>query len=250
MIYLKSSEEIDQIRESSSILLDTFKVVEQHLRSGIKTGELDRIIEKYIRSRGAKPSFKGFRGYPASSCISIDEQVVHGIPGQRRLEEGQIVGVDIGVEYQGYFSDAAKTYAIGQVSELKEKLMQVTREALFAGIEQAKHGNRLSDISHAIQEHVERFGFSVVRELVGHGVGRDVWEQPQVPNFGPPGKGPKLKEGMVLAIEPMVNAGTLAVYTDSDNWTVLTDDGQPSAHFEHTIAIFGDHTEILTDGLF
>lgn len=250
MIYLKSSEEIEQIRKASRILLNTFKVVEEHLHPGIKTIEIDQIIERYICSQGAKPSFKKFHGYPASSCISIDEQVVHGIPGQRRIEEGQIVGVDIGVEYQGYFSDAAKTYAIGLVSQLKKKLIEVTREALYVGIAQAKCGNRLSDISHAIQEHVERAGFSVVRELVGHGVGCDVWEEPQIPNYGPPGKGPKLKEGMVLAIEPMVNAGSFEVYTENDNWTVVTADGQPSAHFEHTIAIFRDHTEILTNGLF
>ncbi len=249
MILIKTPHEIDLIRESCRILVDTFKEVEGHIKPGIKTIELDRIAERYIRSRGGVPSFKGFHGFPGTACISIDEQVVHGIPGNRRLEEGQIVGVDMGVIFKGYYSDAARTYPVGRVSELKEKLMTVTREALWRGIEQARAGNRVGDISHAIQTYVESFGFSVVRELVGHGVGKDVWEEPQIPNYGSPGKGPRLRTGMVLALEPMVNAGTHEVFTESDGWTVVTADRKPSAHFEHTIALFEDHTEVLTEGI-
>ncbi len=249
MILIKTPHEIDLIRESCRILVDTFKEVEGHIKPGIKTIELDRIAERYIRSRGGVPSFKGFHGFPGTACIAIDEQVVHGIPGNRRLEEGQIVGVDMGVIFKGYYSDAARTYPVGRVSELKEKLMTVTREALWRGIEQARAGNRVGDISHAIQTYVESFGFSVVRELVGHGVGKDVWEEPQIPNYGSPGKGPRLRTGMVLALEPMVNAGTHEVFTESDGWTVVTADRKPSAHFEHTIALFEDHTEVLTEGI-
>ncbi len=249
MIIIKTPHEIDLIRESCRILVDTFKEVEGHIKPGIKTIKLDRIAERYIRSRGGVPSFKGFHGFPGTACISIDEQVVHGIPGNRRLEEGQIVGVDMGVIFKGYYSDAARTYPVGRVSELKEKLMKVTREALWRGIEQARAGNRVGDISHAIQTYVESFGFSVVRDLVGHGVGKDVWEEPQIPNYGSPGKGPRLRAGMVVALEPMVNAGTHEVYTESDGWTVVTADRKPSAHFEHTIALFEDHTEVLTEGI-
>ncbi len=249
MIIIKTPREIDLIRESCHILVDTFKEVEGHIKPGIKTIELDQIAERYIRSRGGVPSFKGFHGFPGTACISIDEQVVHGIPGERRLKEGQIVGVDMGVIYKGYYSDAARTYPVGQVTELKQKLMKVTREALWRGIEQARVGNRVGDISHAIQMYVESFGFSVVRELVGHGVGKDVWEEPQIPNYGSPGRGPRLRTGMVLALEPMVNAGTHEVFTESDGWTVVTADRKPSAHFEHTIALFEDHTEVLTEGI-
>lgn len=249
MIIIKTPSEIDLIRQSCRILVDTFKEVEGYLKPGITTAELDRIAEKYIHSRGGVPSFKGFHGFPGTACISIDEQVVHGIPGKRRLEEGQIVGVDMGVIYKGYYSDAARTYPIGKVSDLKKKLMDVTKKALWKGIEQARVGKRVSDISHAVQTYAESFGFSVVRDLVGHGVGKDVWEEPQIPNYGPPGKGPRLREGMVIAIEPMINAGVYEVYTESDGWTVVTADGKPSAHFEHTLALFKDHTEVLTEGI-
>ncbi len=249
MIIIKTPSEIDLIRQSCRILVDTFKEVEGYLKPGITTAEIDKIAEKYIHSRGGVPSFKGFHGFPGTACLSIDEQVVHGIPGKRRLEEGQIIGVDMGVIYKGFYSDAARTYPIGKVSDLKKKLMDVTREALWKGIEQARVGNRVSDISHAVQTYVEGFGFSIVRDLVGHGVGKDVWEEPQIPNYGPPGKGPRLRAGMVVAIEPMVNAGTHEVYTKSDGWTVVTADGEPSAHFEHTIALFKDHTEVLTEGI-
>ncbi len=249
MILIKTPHEIDLIRESCRILVDTFKEVEAHIKPGVKTIELDRVAERYIRSRGGTPSFKGFHGFPGTACISIDEQVVHGIPGERRLEEGQIVGVDMGVIFKGYYSDAARTYPVGEVSELKKKLMEVTQTALRRGIEKAVVGNRVGDISNAVQTYVESFGFSVVRDLVGHGVGKDVWEEPQIPNYGRAGKGPRLRKGMVLALEPMVNAGTYEVRTESDGWTVVTADGEPSAHFEHTIALFEDHTEVLTEGI-
>jgi methionyl aminopeptidase len=249
MIKLKSPDDIEKIRESSRILVATFEYIRPMIRPGVRTKEIDREVENFIRSKRAVPSFKGFRGYPASTCISINEQVVHGIPGNRKLEEGQIVGIDIGVNYRGYYSDAAYTFAVGQIDDERRRLLRVTLEALYRGIEQAKAGRRLSDISHAIQRHAESNGFSVVRELVGHGVGYDVWEYPQVPNYGKPGRGPKLQPGMVLALEPMVNMGTYEVETEADGWTVVTKDGKPSAHFEHTIAITENGTEILTEGI-
>jgi len=249
MIYLKSDHEIEIIRQACQILVKTFREVEKILRPGIATKEIERLVEEFIRSQGARPSFRGFQGYPASVCISIESEVVHGIPGNRRLREGEIVGIDIGVEFNGYYGDAAKTYAIGNISPRKRLLLKATREALWKGIEQAHIGNRISDISHAIQKHVERYGFSVVRELVGHGVGRDVWEEPQIPNFGEPGKGPKIQKGMVLAIEPMVNMGSFEVETLEDGWTVRTADGLPSAHFEHTVAITSEGPVVLTEGI-
>jgi len=249
MIHLKSAEQIQGIRESCQILVETFLFIKKFIHPGIKTSEIDKEINHFIRLHKAVPSFKGFNGYPANSCISIDEQVVHGIPGSRRLEDGQIVGLDIGVNYQDYFSDAAYTFPVGKISEEKKKLIAVTRESLYKGIEQAKVGKRISDISHAVQKHVESCGFAVVRELVGHGVGLDVWEMPQVPNYGLPGKGTKLMSGMVLAIEPMVNLGTYEVETLDDSWTVVTKDRKCSAHFEHTVAILDHQTEILTEGI-
>ena len=249
MIYLKTPTEIELIRRSCQIVVEAFRVVEEILRPGIKTKQIDREVERFILSRGARPAFKGYRGYPASTCISVDEEVVHGIPGSRILEEGQIVSVDIGVERAGYFGDGAKTFPIGAISEEKRRLIEVTRESLYRGIEKARVGNRLFDISNAIQTYVEAHGFSVVRELAGHGVGRDLWEDPQIPNFGPARKGPRLKRGMVLAIEPMVNLGSHEVKILEDDWTVVTVDGSPSAHFEHTVAITNQGPEILTLGL-
>jgi len=248
MIIIKSAREIELIKKSSQILIETFKLVDSLIKPGMVTKEIDKEVEKYIRSKGAKPAFKGYRDYPASACISIDDQVVHGIPSRRRLKEGQIVGIDIGVERDHYFSDAAKTYKVGQISEEKKRLLRITQEALELGIAAAIVGNRLSDISHAIQSHVEHAGFSVVRELVGHGVGRELHEDPQIPNYGKPHRGPRLKEGMVLAIEPMVNMGGQEVIFEDDHWTVRTADGLPSAHFEHTIAITRNGAEILTLG--
>ena len=249
MIILKSPREIELIRNSCRLVVDTFAFVEKLLKPGIKTIELDRAVEKYIYSHGGRPAFKGYRGFPASACISVDDQVVHGIPGRNRLENGQIVSIDIGVELNKYFGDAAKTFAIGEISEEKKKLLNVTNKALYRGIEAAHEGNRLYDISNAIQTYVENASFSVVRDLVGHGVGKKLHEDPQIPNYGKANHGPRLKAGMVLAIEPMVNYGSYDVVTADDNWTVYTHDGLPSAHFEHTVAITKNGPEILTNGL-
>lgn len=250
MIIIKSPREIEQIRKSCRIVVDTFEHIEKIIRAGIETSEIDREVEKFIRARGAKPAFKGYRGFPASACISVDDEVVHGVPNNRKLKPGQIISIDIGVEFQNYFGDAAKTFVVGNISERTKKLLRITREALYRGIDAAKIGNRLSDISYSIQTYVERAGFSVVRDLVGHGVGRKLHEEPQIPNYGPPNQGPRLKPGMVLAIEPMVNMGNYEVFfDDNDKWTVRTVDGLPSAHFEHTVAITENGADILTDGL-
>lgn len=249
MIQLKSAEQIEGIRKSSRILVETFTHIKKFICAGIKTKKIDQEVDGFIRSKNAIPSFLDFNGYPAAVCISINEQVVHGIPGSRILEDGQIVGIDIGVNYKGFFSDAAYTYSIGTVSQEIEQLLNVTRESLHKGIDKARNGNRLSDISHAIQKHAESFDYSVVRELVGHGVGLSVWELPQVPNYGTPAKGLKLQPGMVLALEPMVNIGGAAVETENDGWTVVTKDRSLSAHFEHTIVIMDNKTEILTQGI-
>jgi methionyl aminopeptidase len=249
MIIIKSPREIELIRKSCRIVVDTFEYIGKIIRPGIETIEIDRAVEKFIRSRNAKPAFKGYRGFPASVCISIDDEVVHGIPNRRRLKAGNIVSVDIGVEFQQYFGDGARTFIIGDIPEKTKRLLRITREALYKGIDAAVMGNRLSDISHSIQSYVEGAGFSVVRDLVGHGVGRKLHEDPQIPNYGPPHQGPRLKPGMVLAIEPMVNMGGYEVSFDDDKWTVRTIDGLPSAHFEHTIAITENGADILTDGL-
>ena len=249
MIIIKSPREIELIRKSCRIVVDTFEYIGKIIRPGIETIEIDRAVEKFIRSRNAKPAFKGYRGFPASVCISIDDEVVHGIPNKRKLKAGNIVSVDIGVEFQQYFGDGARTFVLGDIPEKTKRLLQITREALYKGIDAAVVGNRLSDISHSIQSYVEGAGFSVVRDLVGHGVGRKLHEDPQIPNYGPPHQGPRLKPGMVLAIEPMVNMGGYEVSFDDDKWTVRTIDGLPSAHFEHTIAITENGADILTDGL-
>ncbi len=235
------------MRISSKIVAETLEMVSTLIRPGISTAWLDEQIEAHIVKQGAVPAFKGLYGFPASACISIDEEVVHGIPSPERiLEEGQIVSVDIGVKLNGYYGDAAFTYAVGNISEEKKRLMQVTWEALHKGIEMATVENRLQDISATIQNYVESHGYTVVRELVGHGVGRELHEDPQVPNFGTFGKGPRLKAGMTLAIEPMVNMGTANVVTLADGWTVVTQDRKPSAHYEHTVAILDGGPEILT----
>ena len=216
------------------------------LRPGMTTGELDHAVEELIRSRGATPSFKGYYGYPASTCVSINEQVVHGIPGDRVIRDKDVVSVDVGAYLDGYHGDGARTFAVGEVSKDALKLMQVTQECLALAIEQARPGNRVGDISSAVQGHAEEHGYGVVRQLVGHGIGRALHEEPQVPNFGAPGQGPKLRAGMVLAIEPMINLGTFEVYTLEDEWTVVTKDHQLSAHFEHTVAITEEGPVILT----
>ncbi|UCE04756.1 MAG: type I methionyl aminopeptidase [bacterium] len=250
MIIIKSPREIELIRKSCRIVVDTFEHISKIISPGIETREIDKEVDKFIRSRRAKPAFKGYRGFPASACISVDDEVVHGVPRKRKLKSGQIISIDIGVEYQNYFGDGAKTFVIGDIPKRTRKLLRITKEALYKGIDAAKVGNRLSDISHSIQTHVEHAGFSVVRDLVGHGIGRKLHEDPQIPNYGPSNRGPRLKRGMVLAIEPMVNMGNYKVFFDDDDkWTVRTVDGLPSAHFEHTIAITENGVDILTDDL-
>ncbi|MBE3550202.1 MAG: type I methionyl aminopeptidase [Brockia lithotrophica] len=246
MIHLYTAEEIRKIREAGRIVAHVHKVLSELIEPGITTRELDQVAEREIRSLGALPSFLGYNGYPASICTSINEEVVHGIPSERVLREGDILSIDVGAYYDGFHGDGAWTYAVGRASPEDQKLLDVAREALFRGIDAARPGNHLSDISHAIQTYVEAHGFSVVRAYVGHGVGRNLHEEPPVPNFGPPGRGPKLRAGMVLAIEPMVNAGTFEVRTLDDRWTVVTADGRRSAHFEHTIAITEEGPIVLT----
>ena len=229
------------------MVASTLQLMRREVRAGVTTSELDRLAEEFIRSQGGRPSFKGYRGFPASICSSVNDQVVHGIPGPRELKDGDIVGIDVGVELEGYHGDAAWTFPVGEVSDEAKRLLQVTREALAMGIAQARPGGRIGDISHAVQSHVEAAGFSVVRELVGHGIGREMHEEPQVPNYGPPGRGPRLMVGQVLAIEPMVNIGGAEVVTGSDGWTIATRDGSLSAHFEHTVAVGATGPVILSD---
>lgn len=247
MITIKTEKELELMRISSGIVAETFQYVSDLVKPGVTTGELDQKIEKFITAKGAYPAFKGLYGFPASACISIDEEVVHGIPSAKRvLKAGEIISIDIGVRYQGYYGDAAYTFAVGEIDEAKKRLMQVTWECLFRGIGQAKSGNRLQDISASIQTHAEANGYSVVRELVGHGIGKKLHEDPQVPNYGKAGRGPLLKSGFTLAIEPMINMGTHNVHTLSDKWTIVTDDKMPSAHYEHTVLIRDGEAEILT----
>ena len=251
MIYIKTQKEIDFIRESCKIVAETLRLIKSNVRVGVTTFELDQIAEDYIRSNDAIPAFKGYSqgglpGFPGSVCTSINEAVVHGIPGQTKLEEGDIISLDVGVLKNNFYGDAATTVAVGIISDEKIKLLEVTENSLQLGIEQAKSGNRVHDISAAVQNFVEENGFSIVRDLCGHGVGKFLHEDPAVPNFGRKGTGAKLKKGMTLAIEPMVNAGGYEVITASDGWTVITADGSPSAHFEHTILIHDHSPEILT----
>jgi methionyl aminopeptidase len=246
MIMLKSEEEIRKMRKACRIVAETLEYVGNMVKPGIATSEIDRYAEDYIRSRDAAPAFKGYRGYPASICASVNDEVIHGIPSDRVLEEGDILGVDLGVLKEGFYGDAAHTFPVGKVSEKAERLLRVAEESLYIGIRNAREDNRVSDISHAIQRHVEANGFSVVRAFVGHGIGRDLHEDPQVPNFGTPGRGPRLRAGMTIAIEPMVNEGTHEVAVLEDGWTAVTVDKGLSAHFEHTILITADDPEILT----
>ncbi|MFN8178585.1 MAG: type I methionyl aminopeptidase [bacterium] len=248
MILLKSPAEVREMVHPGEIAAGAHRKVREIVRAGITTKEIDRIVEDYIRERGASPAFKGYRGFPASVCASVNDEVVHGIPGERLLVEGDIVGVDIGVKSGGFYSDAAQTLPVGRISQEAERLLAVTRGALYAGIGEARLGHRVGDVSWAIQSFVERAGFSVVRSLVGHGIGRSMHEEPQVPNFGKPGQGPELKAGMAIAIEPMVNAGGFDVEVLDDAWTVVTADGSLSAHFEHTVVITEDGPVILTEG--
>jgi methionyl aminopeptidase len=237
MIILKTPAEIEIMAEASRVVAEVLEIVRKEVRSGISTDDLDRLAEKEIRARGATPAFKGYRNYPKTLCASVNEQVVHGIPSGRKLKDGDIIGLDLGAIVGGFYGDSAVTVAVGRVSEKIATLVQVTEESLCLGIEQAVVGNRLTDISHAVQRHIESAGYSVVTEFVGHGIGRHLHEEPQVPNYGKPGQGPRLQSGMVLAIEPMVNMGGSAVRVLEDRWTAVTADGSLSAHFEHTIAI-------------
>ncbi len=251
MVRIKNKDEIERIRECSKIVADVLKLIGMHVKPGVTTLELDRLAEDYIRSCGAIPAFKGYGTskrnlFPATLCTSIDEEVVHGIPKNRVLRDGEILSVDVGVKKDGYYGDGAMSFAVGEVSPEKERLLRVTEESLYKGIEKAVAGNRVHDISFAVQQHVESYGFSVVRDLVGHGVGKELHEEPAIPNFGKPGTGMNLQEGMTLAIEPMVNVGTWKVKLLSDGWTIVTEDGKPSAHFEHTVAIVNGKAEILT----
>jgi methionyl aminopeptidase len=251
MVWIKTKREIDCIRASSKIVAEVLKLVGAHIRPGITTLELDQIAEEYIRSAGAEPAFKGYQGaagtpFPGTLCTSVEDEVVHGIPSSRTLREGEIISIDVGVKKDGFYGDGAMTFGVGVISPEKARLLRVTEESLAKGISQANAGNTVHDISHAVQQHVEAGGFSVVRDLVGHGVGKELHEEPAVPNHGKPGTGMKLKNGMTLAIEPMVNYGSWRVRVGPDGWTVRTEDGQPSAHFEHTIAIIDGKPEILT----
>jgi len=252
VIYIKTRKEIDFIRESCKIVAETLRLIKANVRVGVTTKELDQIAEDYILSNNAKAAFKGYSqggssvDYPASICSSVNEEVVHGIPGNRVLKNGDIISLDVGVSKNGYYGDAALSVAVGELSEEKKKLMEVTERSLYMGIEEAKAGNHVYDISYAVQSYVESNGFSIVRDLCGHGVGKYLHEDPSIPNFGKKGTGVKLKNGMTLAIEPMVNAGDYRVMTANDGWTVLTRDGSPSAHFEHTILISNNKAEILT----
>ncbi|HDO34805.1 MAG TPA: type I methionyl aminopeptidase [Nitrospirae bacterium] len=247
MILIKSKEEIRKMAKASEIVAGAIEAIRSIITAGVTTKELEQVAEDIIRSRGGIPAFKGYRGYPASICTSVNDEVVHGIPSVgRKLEEGDIVSIDLGVIYKGYIGDAAVTIPVGKITDEIRRLLQVTEQSLYAGIEKARANNRLTDISNAIQRFVESNGYSVVRAFVGHGVGRALHEDPQIPNFGPPGKGPRLKPGMTIAIEPMVNEGTHEVFLLDDGWTAKTSDGKLSAHFEHTIVIYKDGAEILT----
>ncbi len=237
MIILKTPNEIALMAKASRVVAEALEVLKSAAKPGVTTDELDRLAEAEIRSRGALPAFKGYRNYPKTLCVSVNEQVVHGIPSKRVLKDGDIVGLDLGAIVGGFYGDSAVTIAVGRIDEKAATLVRVTEESLSLAIQQARVGNRLSDISHAVQQHVEAAGYSVVTEFVGHGIGRQLHEEPQVPNYGKPGQGPRLQPGMVLAIEPMVNMGGSAVRVLDDRWTAVTVDGSLSAHFEHTIAI-------------
>lgn len=251
MILIKSKREIDYIRESCVIVAETLQLVKRYVKPGVTTLELDKIAEDYILSNNARPAFKGYSqagsfDFPGSICSSIDDEVVHGIPGNRALREGELLSIDVGVEKNRYFGDAALSVAVGKISDEKQKLMDATEKSLYLGIEQAVDGNRLGDVAYAIQSFVEAQGYSVVRDLCGHGVGKFLHEDPQIPNYGKKNSGALIKNGMTLAIEPMINMGTYKVIVAEDGWTVSTADEKPSAHFEHTIAIINGNPEILT----
>ena len=248
MIYLKTKEEVELLRENNLLVSATLAEVGKHVKPGVTTLELDRIAEEFIRSNGAIPGFLGYNGFPNTLCISVNEQIVHGIPSAKLvLKEGDIVSVDCGTFMKGFYGDSAYTFKVGEVAPNVSELLRVTKEALHKGVEQAKVGNRIGDIANAVQEHAESYGFSVVRELVGHGLGHKMHEEPEVPNYGAKGRGPLLKEGMVLCIEPMINMGSRAVVFEKDGWTVRTRDRKPAAHFEYAVAITKNGPDVLTD---
>jgi methionyl aminopeptidase len=246
MIILKSPEEIEKIAESCRIVADTIEAIRFMVKPGLTTRDVESFAETHIKELGGVPAFKGYRGYPASICTSVNDEVIHGIPSKRFLQEGDILSIDLGVYKDGFYGDGAVTVPVGQIAPTLEKLLRVTEESLYKGIMNAIVGHRVSDISHAIQRHVESNGFSVVKAFVGHGIGRELHEDPQIPNFGSPGRGPRLMEGMTLAIEPMVNLGSYEVFVLNDGWTAVTTDGKPSAHFEHTVVVTLDKPRILT----
>jgi methionyl aminopeptidase len=246
MVHLKTNEEIQLIKESAQILGKAHGEVARLIKPGVKTSALDKVAEEYIRDHGGVPSFKNYNGFPATLCISVNEEVVHGFPGKYELKETDIISVDGGVYFKGFHSDSAYTYPLEGVENETLLLLERTYDSLFMGIEKAKAGNRIGDVSHAIQSYVESFGYGVVRELVGHGIGKNLHEDPEVPNFGKQGKGVKLVPGMVFAIEPMINRGTKNVIQENDGWTIRTADKKPSAHFEHTVAVLEEKTEVLT----
>jgi methionyl aminopeptidase len=247
VIVCRSAEELKRMREAGRLVGEVLTELAGRVAPGVTTADLDELAEKRIRKAGATPAFKGYHGYPATICASVNEEVIHGIPsGRRILNEGDVISIDVGASLDGYFGDSAITLAVGQVSEAAATLLRVTDESLYKAIEAVKLGGRISDIGHAVQKHVEAYGFSVVREFVGHGIGQKMHEEPQVPNYGEPGRGPRLTEGMVLAIEPMVNAGKPAVKVLADGWTAVTRDSSLSAHFEHTVAVTADGPWILT----
>lgn len=247
MIYVKTDSEIARMRIANGIVRDLLAYMEEHVKAGVTTAYLDKIAREFIEKRGAKPSFLGYNGYPASICTSVDDVVVHGIPNRHTvLEEGQIVGVDVGAYIGGYHGDAARTFGVGRIGADKQRLVDVTKQCFFEGIAVLRDGVRLGDVSHAIQQYAEDHGYTVVRELVGHGIGREMHEDPAVPNYGPAGHGVRMHANMTIAIEPMINMGSREVYTARDGWTVRTKDGQPSAHYENTVVITPDGVEILT----
>lgn len=246
MVYFKTTEEIELMRENAVLVSKTLAEVGKYIDEGVTTATLDKIAEEYIRDHGAVPGFKDYNGYPATLCVSINEQVVHGIPSEIVLKEGDIVSIDCGTIKNGFYGDSAFTFEVGNVNEETKKLLKVTKESLYIGIEKSRVGNRVGDISCAIQDYVEKFGYSVVRELVGHGLGKHLHEEPQIPNYGRRGTGMMLREGMVLCIEPMINLGKKNIYQEKDGWTIRTADRKPSAHFELTVAIMKDSTEVLS----
>ncbi len=246
MITIKSNREIELMKQAGNIVYQTHQYLKPFLKEGITTEEIDKLAEDFIRSKEATPSFKGYGGFPGSVCTSINNQVVHGIPGKTKLKNGDIISVDIGACYKGFHGDSAWTYAIGEVDEEKQYLMEHTEKALFEGLKQVKPGNRVGDIGYAIEQYALKHNLGVVKELVGHGVGTNVHEDPEVPNYGKRGTGPLLKKGMVIAVEPMLNLGTADIYMLDDDWTIETADGKPSAHYEHTVAVTEDGYQILT----